>query len=77
MRVRLFAGSFVLACLVMTACLDDSITGTRPLTITIGFDTDPAMVNEIATASVSATGSGMSGIIVNGTLSAQTTITVN
>lgn len=65
MRVRLFAGSFALVCLVMAACLDDSITGTRPLTITIDFDVDSALVNEVVTANYSATGSGMAGVIVN------------
>jgi len=65
MRVRLFAGFFALVCLVMSACLDDSITGTRPLTITIGFDVDTALVNEVVTANYSATGSGMAGVIVN------------
>lgn len=65
MRVRLLAGSFALACLVMAACLDDSITGVRPLTMTIALAVDSALVNESVLATYSATGTGMAGVIVN------------
>ena len=46
-------------------CLDDSITGERPLTIELSLSPTTASVAETVTASFSATGSGLQGVILD------------
>jgi hypothetical protein len=58
--------SLVLAAVVTGwGCLDDSITGERPLTIQLTVTPATANVNDPVTAQFSATGSGLQGVIVD------------
>ncbi len=50
--------------LAASACLDDSITGTRPLTMSLTVD-PTALVDSLVTAQYEATGTGLFGIIIN------------
>ena len=44
---------------VITACLDDSITGTRPLSFDITADVTTTTVGQVVTFSFAATGTGL------------------
>ncbi|MBT8405502.1 MAG: hypothetical protein KJP18_16700 [Gemmatimonadetes bacterium] len=46
-------------------CLDDSITGERPLSIQLAVNPSAASVAETVTASFEATGSGIQGVILD------------
>lgn len=48
-----------------TACLDDSITGTRPVAFTLTSSTSTAQVGDSITFSYEATGTGILGVIMN------------
>jgi hypothetical protein len=50
--------------LVTAACLDNSITGTRTLTIALTASATSVEIAETVTASVSATGTGLQGILI-------------
>ena len=65
MRIKLWVGIMALGCVAVSACLDESITGTRPLTLTISVDPSTVVVDEVVTATYDATGTGLVGIIVN------------
>jgi hypothetical protein len=47
-----------------SACLDDSITGTRPLTMDLEVSPASAAVGEDVTARYATTGSGIYGVVV-------------
>jgi len=64
MRVKLFFG-LVLMAGITVGCLDDNITGTRPLTMALTVEPESAAVAEVVTTRYSATGTGLIGIIVN------------
>lgn len=49
----------------LSACLDDSITGTRPLSMVITVDQPTALVDSTVTARYEATGTGLLGVIIN------------
>lgn len=65
MRTKLYFGLVLAAGLAASGCLDDSITGTRPLTMAITVEPESAAVAEIVTARYSATGTGLLGVIVD------------
>lgn len=65
MRIKIFVGLVTLGTLVAAGCLDDSITGTRPLTMAITVEPETASVNEMVTARYQATGTGIYGIIMD------------
>ena len=65
MRIRLWVGLVAVGGLVASACLDNSITGTRPLTLTMTVAPEVAAVDELVTAIYSATGTGMFRVIVD------------
>lgn len=48
---------------VAGACLDDSITGTRELTLSVTVDENTALVDSVVTARYSATGTGLLGVV--------------
>jgi hypothetical protein len=63
-RTTLFAGLLVVGG-VGAGCLDDSITGTRPVTIVIAPITPTAAVGELVTLSYSVTGTGLLSVDVD------------
>ena len=65
MRAKLLLGLTLATGLLVAGCLDDSITGTRPLTMAITVEPESAAVAEIVTTRYSATGTGLIGIIVD------------
>ena len=50
---------------VASGCLDDSITGTRAVTLTIDVDVQSAAVGEPVTVSYDATGTGIASVVVD------------
>ncbi len=50
---------------VTTACLDDSITGTRPLSFSFTADVTTPMVGQDVTFSFAATGTGLSRVAID------------
>lgn len=65
MRTKLFIGLALAGWAAASACLDDSITGTRPLTIEIDVDPATAVVDEVVTVRYVVTGTGLAGVIVD------------
>lgn len=65
MRIKIFVGLVALATVVTAGCLDDSITGSRPLTMAITVEPETASVNETVTARYTATGTGIYGIVMD------------
>jgi hypothetical protein len=61
-RTRVF-GMLLLAC-GAASCLDDSITGTRPLTFSLTSDLTSAIVDQAITFNYAATGTSMVGVVV-------------
>jgi hypothetical protein len=61
-RTRIF-GMLLLAC-ATASCLDDNITGTRPLTFSLTSDLTSAIVDQTITFNYAATGTSMVGVIV-------------
>ena len=59
MRRRTLLAVFLVVGTVSAGCLDDSITGTRPVTIVIAPITPTAAVGELVTLSYSVTGTGL------------------
>jgi hypothetical protein len=64
MRIKIAGSLLAMACVVASACLDDSITGTRPLSLSVTV-APSANVNELVTAQYSATGTGLFNLIVD------------
>lgn len=65
MRIMTFAGLVALGTVVTAGCLDDSITGSRPLTMAITVEPETASVNETVVAQYTATGTGIYGIVMD------------
>lgn len=65
MRTKLFFGLALAGWAAATACLDDSITGTRPLSIDITVTPATATVDEVVTVRYVVTGTGLAGVIVD------------
>ena len=65
MRGTLRVGLLCAAVIGGWGCLDDSITGERPLTIQLVVNPSAASVAETVTASFEATGSGIQGVILD------------
>jgi hypothetical protein len=65
MRIKLCAGLAVCGWMAVIGCLDDSITGTRTLSIEITVDPTTAAVDEVVTAQYSVGGIGIFGVIVD------------
>jgi hypothetical protein len=65
MRTKRFIGLTVACWAIASACLDDSITGTRPLTIDITVEPTTAAVDEVVTVRYVVTGTGLAGVIVD------------
>ncbi|MDA0329218.1 MAG: hypothetical protein O2958_09445 [Gemmatimonadetes bacterium] len=63
-RTRIFA-LLLVAGTGAVACLDDSITGTRPLSMAVTANPQIALVDEVVIVSYQATGTGLLGIIMN------------
>lgn len=63
-RLRRFAVPLVAAA-VATGCLDNSITGERPISISLDVTPESPAVDELVTATFSATGTGLRGVIVD------------
>ncbi len=63
---RKLRASLILAAVAVGAgCLDDSITGTRPLDVSVTVTPASAAVGETVTASFNATGTGLQGVILD------------
>jgi hypothetical protein len=63
---RRLRASLILAAVALGAgCLDDSITGTRPLDVRVTVSPASAAVGETVTASFDATGTGLQGVILD------------
>lgn len=65
MRITSFAIFVAAGTLAASACLDNSITGTRPVTISLDVSPETVMVGEEVTAFYQVTGTGILGVIVN------------
>jgi PKD repeat protein len=65
MRSSLRALAVVVGVAAGWGCLDDSITGERPLTIQLTVAPASALVTETVTATFEATGSGIQGVILD------------
>lgn len=64
--MRLVRATVVVAAVAVGAgCLDDSITGTRPLTLDLSVQPSTAAVADTVTATWTATGTGLQGVIVD------------
>ena len=63
-RTTFFAGLFALGT-VAAGCLDDSITGTRPITLSITAESETAVVGELVTVTYRATGTGLSSVTMD------------
>ena len=63
-RIAFFAALLAVGT-VSTACLDDSITGTRPVTLVITAAPPTAAVGEPVTVTYSATGTGLISVVVD------------
>ena len=63
-RTTFFAGLLVVGT-VAAGCLDDSITGTRPVTLSIVVASETAAVGEQVTVAYSASGTGLISVIVD------------
>lgn len=63
-RTRIFA-LLLVAGTGAVACLDDSITGTRPLSLTISANPQVALVDEVVTVSYEVAGTGLLGVILD------------
>ena len=50
---------------VTTGCLDDSVTGTRPLSLTLSADVTTATVGQTVTVSFEATGTGLAEVSID------------
>ena len=55
----------VLTALVTTACLDDSITGSRTLAVELTMSASAVSTGETVTAIVTASGTGLQGLIID------------
>ena len=64
MRRTTFFVGLLLVGTVAVGCLDDSITGTRPVTILITAQPATAAVDQPVTVSYTATGTGLQSVIV-------------
>lgn len=65
MRIKLFIGFALVGWVAVSACLDDSITGTRQLTIDITVDPTTAAVDEVVTVRYVVSGTGLAGVIMD------------
>lgn len=63
-RLRLAAAIVTMAA-VATGCLDDSITGERPISIELDITPASPMVDENVRAVFNATGTGLRGVLVD------------
>ena len=63
-RTTFFAGLLVVST-VAAGCLDDSITGIRPVTISIAAESETAAVGELVTVNYSVTGTGLISVNVD------------
>ena len=64
MRRTTFLAGLLAVGTVAAGCLDDSITGTRPVTISIAAPSETAAVGQPITVTYSATGTGLIEVIV-------------
>ena len=63
---RKIRASLILAAVAVGAgCLDDSITGTRPLDVEVSVSPSSALVGETVQATFLATGTGLQGVILD------------
>ena len=76
MRRTAFLAGLLVACAVAAGCLDDSITGTRPITLSISAASQTAAVGEVVTVTYSATGTGLIEVIVEWGDGAVSTVTL-
>ena len=65
MRAIKLLATLLLVGTVASGCLDDSITGTRAVTLTIVVDMQSAAVGESVTVSYNATGTGIASVVVD------------
>jgi len=64
-RLRTLTGLVLAVCASGTACLDDNLIGTRPLSMEVTVDPAVAEVDEVVTAHYSATGTDIGGVIID------------
>lgn len=64
MRRPVTVFALLLASAILGACLDESITGTRPLTFSMSADPQAAAVGDSITFEFEATGTSIFGVIV-------------
>ncbi len=65
MRATTFFAALLFVGTVASGCLDDSITGTRAVTLTIIVDVPSAAVGESVTVTYDATGTGIADVVVD------------
>ena len=65
MRAIKLLATLLLVGTVASGCLDDSITGTRAVTLTIVVDMQSAAVGESVTVSYNATGTGIASVVID------------
>ena len=65
MTSRFRAALVIAAVAIGAGCLDDSITGTRPLDVSVSVSPTSAAIGETVTARFNATGTGLQGVILD------------
>ena len=65
MRATTFFAALLLLSAAASGCLDDSITGTRPVTLTISVAVQTAAVGETVTVAYAATGTRIAEVVVD------------
>ena len=65
MRRTTFFASLLALATFAAGCLDDSITGTRPVTLSITAESETAAVGELVTVTYSATGTGLASVTMD------------
>lgn len=65
MRAITFVTALLLVGTVASGCLDDSITGTRPVSLIILVDVQSAAVGESVTVAYDAAGTGIASVVVD------------
>lgn len=65
MKTRTRAGALLAAAVVLAACLDDDITGTRPLTFNLTASTAAAVVGQDITFDYQATGTALYWVVLD------------
>ncbi len=65
MRRKIILAGLLVVGVFGAGCLDDSITGTRPVTLSIAAESETAAVGDPVTVSFSATGTGLISVTMD------------